>query len=275
MKKRDKKTIIYSDPVNDEFSGVGPRPKITVGKNYPYIRRGPIYRFFRFIVYKIIMLPVAHLYCFFKFRVKFVGREKIVPYKKSGMFIYGNHTQIPGDAFIPNVLLSPHDAYFVVNPDNVALRGTRMFMTMVGAIPTPTEIGGFGPFGKAIEQRISEGAAVVIFPEAHIWPYYVGIRPFASTSFRYPAKSGSPVFSLTVTYRRGRTGRPRVVAYVDGPFFAEGSVREAQEALREAVYSAMCSRAETPDNYEFVVYKPACGTDAGEGTEGTSSSEWI
>lgn len=33
-------------------------------------------------------------------------------------------------------------------------------------------------FLDAIRTRIEEGSFIMVYPEAHIWPYYTGIRDF-------------------------------------------------------------------------------------------------
>lgn len=251
-----RKIIYYTDPINDEFSGVGPRRKIRIDEKFPYIRKSPLWRAAAFFVYRIVMIPFAYLYCRIRFRLKIVGKEKWKAFRKNGFYLYGNHTQIPGDAFIHNMIAYPKDAYVIVNPDNIALKGTKNLLMMMGAIPTPTVLSGYKPFSETIQKRISDGHCVVIYPEAHIWPYYTGIRPFPATSFRYPALDGAPVFTFTVTYRRSKAGKPRIIAYVDGPFTARGeTIRQKQDDLRNQAYDAMCARANHPDNYAFYTYE--------------------
>ncbi|MGN1095125.1 MAG: hypothetical protein ACI4QR_01920, partial [Eubacteriales bacterium] len=76
-----------------------------------------------------------------------------------------------------------------------------------------------------------------------------------STSFRYPAKDGKPVFTFTVTYRCSRRGKPRIVTYVDGPFESHAeNARAREKELRNAAYDTMCKRAYTEENYTFVEY---------------------
>lgn len=250
-----KKVVYYSDPLNDEFSGVGKRREIEVGGDYPYIRKNIFYRIAAFIVYRIFVTPFAYIFCKLKFGIKIEGREKIKAFKKSGYYMYGNHTQIPGDGFIPNLITFPQRTYIIVCPDNVALRGTGTIMMMLGALPTPTNLKGFAAFEKAIAKRIEEKSAIVIYPEAHIWPYHTGIRKFSSTSFRYPAKDRKPVFAFTVTYRCSKHGHPRIVVYVDGPFYSdEQNARLREKELCKKVYDAMCERAYTDENYTFIEY---------------------
>lgn len=253
---KEKKIIYYTDELNDDFAGVGERRKIEIDEHYPYIRKNIFYKAAKFIVYRVFVTPFAFLFCKAKFGMKIVGKEKYKPFKKDGSYLYGNHTQIPGDGFIPNVITFPQTTHIIVNPDNVALKGTQNIMMMLGALPTPTTLRGFASFEKALAEHISQNRAIVIYPEAHIWPYYTGIRPFPSTSFRYPAKDKKPVFAFTVTYRCSKRGRPRIVVYVDGPFQSDKeSVREREKELREMVYCAMCERANTSENYAFTEYR--------------------
>ena len=169
MKKR---VVYYTDPLNDDFSGVGERHKVEIGGNYPYIRKNIFYKIAAFIVYRVFVTPFAYFFCKLKFRIKIEGRDKLKPFKKDGFYMYGNHTQIPGDGFIPNIITFPQKTHIIVSPDNVALRGTRTLMMMLGAMPTPTNLKGFGAFEKAIAPRsthlaVLHGNKTVCF---HIFP---------------------------------------------------------------------------------------------------------
>ena len=96
----------------------------------------------------------------------------------------------------------------------------------------------------------------MIYPEAHIWPFYTKIRPFKDTSFRYPVQQKLPVFSLTNTYqRKGKKKRPQMVTYIDGPFYPDQSlpVKEQKTLLRDQVYHTMVERAEN-SNMEMIQY---------------------
>ena len=86
----------------------------------------------------------------------------------------------------------------------------------------------------------------MIYPEAHIWPFYTDIRPFKDTSFRYPIQHNLPVFSMTNTYQKRRfSSKPKMVTYIDGPFYADTSlpVRQQKKMLPDLVYETMKKRA--------------------------------
>lgn len=252
-------TVYYSDPVNDEFSGIT-RPEIKIGKDFPFIRNGFLFRFFKFFVYSVFVRPFAFLYCKIKFKMKLVGAEKLRK-EKNGYFLFGNHTQVPGDGFIPNVVTYPKETHVVVNSDNLALKGTRALMQMLGALPVPTELSGFSGFQSALAEHIKKRRAVVIYPEAHIWPYASVIRPFSAASFSYPVKLGAPSYCFTVTYQKSKRGKPVITVYVDGPFFGNGEKpKEKQQNLRDRIFEAMAERAAGKGNYAFVKYLPREGT---------------
>lgn len=248
-------TVIWRDE-NEEHSGLI-RPAIRVDAEFPYVHKNLLWRACAAFVYRCVMKPFAFLFCKLRYRHSVKNRRVLRGMRRSGCFVYGNHTLMAGDAFIPNLVLSPKRTYVVVNPENLSAPGTRNFLQMNGAIPTPTALSGYRPFLEALEKRTVQRAAVVIYPEAHIWPYYTGIRPFSAMSFAYPVRFDEPVFCFTNTFHRRRlTTLPRVTTYVDGPFYPDRSLppREQAQDLRDRVYAAMCRRAALSD-YAPITYR--------------------
>lgn len=94
----------------------------------------------------------------------------------------------------------------------------------------------------------------MIYPEAHIWPYYTDIRNFKPDSFMYPVENNKPVFCFTNVYKKRKfSKRPKVVTYVDGPFYPydDLSKRENMEMLRDNVYNAMKKRIVSNPVYKY------------------------
>ena len=159
------------------------------------------------------------------------------------------------DAFTPSLAAFPRRPFVLVHPDAVAVPGLRQVVRALGGIPVPTDIRNLGRFhGELL--KLSPGNCVVIYPEAHIWPCYTGVRPFRDSSFRYPVETGQPVFAFTVTYRRHLIlPLPRTVVYIDGPFFPDSALtlRQNQRKLRDEVYNAMCRRSQK-SNFRYHEY---------------------
>lgn len=247
------KSYFYSDELNDDFAFANVKNQKFIDDDYKYINKNIFFRFFEFFVYRVIMYNVAWFWCKLR-HTKYVNR-KVLRHVKGGYFLYGNHTQIPNDAYIPNILGFPKKSYIIVNPDAVSFKGFEWFIKMSGALPVPSNISGLKNFQNAIYERVIDHP-IVIFPEAHIWPYYTKIRPFKSTSFKYPIKSCKPSFSFTTTYQKRRfSKKPKITVYVDGPFYPNPNLskKDMEIDLRNQIYEKMVERSKL-STYEYYNY---------------------
>ncbi len=242
----------YEDEIETEFSGII-RKNVIVDKNFKFIHKNPLWIFAEFISYRFFVYPVAYLYAKIHFRQKIVGKKKLKGFK-GRYFMYGNHTQVPGDGFLPPVIMFPRKNYDLVSPENIAVKGTKNILMMLGAIPIPNDIHAIKKFEEAIKYRINHKHPICIYPEAHIWPYYTKIRNFKSVSFRYPVKLDVPTFCFTNTYqKRKHSSKAKMTTYIDGPFYPnkELSFKEQIEDLRNKVYETMVERSKN-SNYEYI-----------------------
>ncbi len=248
-KKTKPRVIEYRDERNDEFSTAVITPRRIDG-TYRYDRADGWRKPIHFFWYRIIATPLSFLYLKLKFHHKIVGRKLLKQARKQGAFFYGNHTQIIGDALIPSFVSFPTDAYVIVHANNVSMPILGRITPWIGALPLPDDKEAARHFMAIIEKRIRQKKSVFIYPEAHIWPYYTGIRPFSDDSFSYPIKYGTPVFCFTNTYQKRRHSHsPRLVTYVDGPFYPDGSLplRQKRKDLRDRVYTCMVERSHLSD----------------------------
>ncbi len=262
--------MYYSDEVHEDFARthINPRP---LKSNFKYHTRNPLVRARTFFIYRIIATPVVHLWMRVIRGVRYVNKKCMKGYKNRGCFIYGNHTGFVTDAFNPTVLAFPRPAKTMVMEDATSIKGLRWLLMDLGALPIPSDIHLMGAFNAEIERSISKKNWVAIYPEAHIWPYYTGVRNFPAVSFRYPVKLGAPVFSYTVTFSKSKFFKcPKITVYVDGPFLPDTSLplKQAQHKLRDEVYSAMKTRADEHSTYKYkydYVYRPASQTEDAAG----------
>ncbi len=242
-------TIYYSDPLHDEFSTMEIHAD-HIGKDYRYIRNNGFWgKVAHFFVFRVIATPLAKLYLKIKFRHEIVGKWKLKAYKKNAIFLYGNHTQIIGDALMPAFMVFPRSINVIVHPNNCFIPGIGKYVPLLGGLPLPGDKEAKANFDKAIELRVKQQKPIFIYPEAHLWPYYTGIRPFVSDSFIYPVYYGAPVFCFTNTYHKRGKDKVRIRTYIDGPFFPNFELpgKQAQEDLRNRVYNQMCERASLSD----------------------------
>ena len=239
------KVIYYSDELNDDFASNNIREPV-IDEKYRYGNSSFLWKLNQFFFYRVIITPIAFVLLKLLYHYKIVNGDVLKKYKDNGCFVYGNHTNGFGDALIPTFLSFPKRAYLIVNPASVNVPLLGDSTKFLGAIPLPGTPKAARNYVKTLKLRISEKAPIFIYPEAHIWPYYTKIRPFVDFSFRYPVQAKVPAFSFTTTYqKRFLSPIPKMVVYVDGPFYPDENLTYQQQKtdLRNKVYNAMCERS--------------------------------
>ena len=235
----------YYERESDDFDNT---KSASVGAAWHYDDRAPMRRALRAVCYFGIAAPIAFTYSKIVKRERFIGKEKLTATKGRGIFVYSNHTCAAGDAFTPNVFLLPRVSDIVVSAKNLSLPVLGKLVPHLGGIPVPTERSGLKPFTERIGSSIGRGRAVVIYPEAHLWEGFGGIRPFSDTSFTYPVRLDAPCYALTRVYRRrGRSYASYM--YLDGPFYPDSNLdaAKARKKLCREIRAAMEARAATSD----------------------------
>lgn len=222
--------------------------------DYVFVREEKSWKRTAAVIYPIFRLA-GSVYVRAHLRAKVRGAEKIRK-EQSGAFLYANHTQPVGDVFLPAMIAGKKHIYTVANPVNLDVPVLGHFLPMLGIIPIPGKISHMKNFLRAIQTRLSQGAVVVVYPEAHVWPYYTKIRPFSDSSFRFPVENHAPVYVLTNTYQKCRFGPwPKMTSFVDGPFLPDETLskKERREKLCREVYDCMVDRSRASD-YEYIRY---------------------
>ncbi len=255
MLNNDKKVIYYKDELNDEFAGdsIKARP---IDEAYWYGDSSLFFKVMRLFWYRIFAFPLAVFYMKVKYHHKIVNRSLIYPYKNKSIFVYANHTNNIADALIPSLVSFPHSTYVVVNANNVSMPLLGKITPYLGALPLPDNLAATKNFMNTIKLRVGQNSSIMIYPEAHIWPFYTKIRPFTDLSFRYPIQHECPTFCFTNTYqKRPFSKTPKIVTYIDGPFFPDENLgrKEKQADLRNKVYEKMTERS-LNNNVELIKY---------------------
>ena len=250
-----RKEFVYEDENYDFFTSS--KDDFVLDKNFKYIHTNIFYKAFSFVAYRLIMTPIAFFHTKLRYHHKVVNRKALKACKKEGYFMYGNHTLMGGDAFIPSLLAFPKDVFVVVNRANIASKWSRTFILMNGALPIPSSLKGMKNFYDAISYLIAKKKVIQIYPEAHIWPFYTKIRDYDKVSFRYPCSLGAPVYAFTNTFtKRKFSSFPKVTTYIDGPFYPdmEMELKEREEKLHSQVINAMKEKSKF-STYEVHTYK--------------------
>lgn len=259
---KPKKTIYYEDPLNDDFVGRSFKYK-PLSKKFRFYHWDPIYWIIQETLYYVIAVPILWLVAKIFYGYRIVGKRKLKKAKigRKGYFIYGNHTS-KADAFIPALgVASPRHPRIVCADNAMAYKVLNPLLMMLGALPLPSYPEQREPFFEAIKKHYQRGNPIIIFPEAHIWPYCSRIRPFGDASFSYPAQLGAPVFAICTTFEERKIFKfihPKMVVHISDPIYPDMRLplSERTHALRQAVYDYMEDTSASLDNVEYYRYLP-------------------
>lgn len=256
MKKNNKRIQYYKDLKNDDFSGTHIKVK-PLSEKYKYLHKNPFWHIAANFIYFIIAKPLFLFITTFICHQKYANKKVMKDAKKTGAIVYGNHTTLLADAFVPNLIFPFRRNYIVVSPETLSIRGIKTLLAMLGAMPLTEKISLKKKFIKAMRHHLDKKKLITIYPEAHIWPFYTKIRPFDETSFKYAAINNKPVFALTNCYQKRKLGKkPKIVTYFDGPYYPKPELNTKENAhyLRDLVYKAMVDRAEKYSTYSYIEY---------------------
>ncbi|MDE7384256.1 MAG: 1-acyl-sn-glycerol-3-phosphate acyltransferase [Anaeroplasmataceae bacterium] len=256
MKNNKKRIQYYKDLKNDDFSGTHITVK-PLNDKYKYLHKNPLWHIPANFVYFVIAKPLFWLITKLVCHQRYANKKLLRQAKKTGAIIYGNHTTLLADAFVPNLVFSFRRNYIVVSPETLSIKGIKTLLSYLGAMPLTEKMSLKKKFLKALEHHLNKKKLITIYPEAHIWPYYTKIRPFDDTSFKYAALFDKPVFALTNCYQKRKFGKkPKIITYFDGPFYPkpEFNTKDNASYLRDLVYKAMVDRAEKYSTYAYIEY---------------------
>lgn len=251
------KTVYYKDPLTDDFAGT----HITADKiddTYDFVPKNIFFKGGAFLL-RCIAMPIITFLLYVVYGVTVKNKKALKGLK--GCYLYGNHTGAY-DAFTPNVLSFPYaSTKIVVSPDAVSIKGLKTVVKLLGGIPVPSGIKGLREFSESLEYCNKKGYNITIYPEAHIWPYYVGVRPFSASSFRYPVKANAPVVAFFTAFQKPKGllkkfRRSKKIVYVSDIFYPDDTLpsKKAQEKLRNQVYTFMKETSRKYSDYEVIRY---------------------
>ena len=255
-----KGVIYYKDELNDDFNEVGlSRPSVPEG--YKYKRTNPVSNVFANILYYGLGVPIMWIACKFH-GIKVVNKKYLRRFRhKSGAFIYANHVSISDAWKYHAYVCLPKRVNIIGYSDALSLPGiVRYLVRCFGLLPLPlkTDLSNQRPFRDAVEWYVNDQKQfVLIFPEAHIWPYYTKIRNFLPNSFIYPVKAQAPVIPMVTVWRKSKLHKkPRQTVVIGKPIYPDPSLddKESVLELHERCLNQMKYIADSYMQYNYIRY---------------------
>lgn len=233
--------------------------EVGLPEGYEFIPKNPFTRLYSAILFRCFWV-FGQWYEKHYWQAKFHGREKLEQAKGQGYLIYANHTNPFHDVFGP-AIAADRRIFTIISPVNLKIPGIGKFLPMIGGLPLGKTKKEKQAFNDAVDQRLKQKKAIVIYPEAHVWPYATKIRKFPAgdKSFKYATRNNLPIFTMTTTYHKRKDKKhgdlPRMDIYLDGPFYPSKNQSEAENraVLAKQAYDSMVKYSHN-NTYEYYKY---------------------
>lgn len=258
---KSERVFYYTSEEDDPIKTSEQEKKQAVGlpDGYEFIPRHWWVRLYSSILFRIFWI-FGQWYERRYWQAKFYGRDKLKQARGKGYLIYANHTNPFHDVFGPAVA-ADRRIFTIISPVNLKIPGIGKFLPMIGGIPLGKTRDEKQAFNNAVDKRLRQKKVLVIYPEAHVWPYATKIRhfPAGGKSFKYAERNNLPIFTMTTTYHKRKDKKhgdlPRMDIYIDGPFYPEPdkSPTENQTILAKKAYDSMVKYSKK-NTYEYFKY---------------------
>ena len=259
---KKERVFYYENETDDPIKTDEQEKKVEVGlpEGYEFIPKNLFVKIYSAILFRIFWI-FGVWYERYYWQAKFYGREKLKQAKGKGYVIYANHTNPFHDVFGPAVA-ADRRIFTIVSPVNLKVPGIGKFLPYIGALPLGKSIAEKKAFNDAVDTRLKQKKVLVVYPEAHVWPYATKIREFPAgdKSFKYATRNNLPIYTMTTTYHKRKNRKkgdlPRMDIYLDGPFWPDAKKTEEQNKakLAKEAYDSMVKYSKK-NTYEYFKYQ--------------------
>ncbi len=259
---KSERVFYYASEEDDPIKTDEQEKKVEVGlpEGYEFIPKHWWMRVWSAILYRVFWV-FGQWYERRYWGVKVYGREKLKQARGVGYVIYANHTNPFHDVFGPAVA-ADRRIFTIISPVNLKVPGIGPMLPLIGGLPLGKSRDEKRAFNEAVDKRLAQKKCLVVYPEAHVWPYYTGVRKFPAgdRSFKYAVRNGVPVFTMTTTYHKRKNKKrgdlPRMDVYLDGPWWPDETKPEEENRadLASKAYDSMVKYSKK-STYEYFKYK--------------------
>lgn len=258
----EERVFYYASEEDDPIKTDEQEKKVEVGlpEGYEFIPKNPFVKLYSAVLFRVFKL-FGQYYERGYWQVKIHGREKLKKAKGKGYVMYANHTNPFHDVFGP-AIAADRRIFTIISPVNLKIPGIGKTLPYIGGLPLGKTKEEKQAFNDAVDKRLAQKNCLVIYPEAHVWPYATKIRKFPAgdKSFKYAARNNLPIFTMTTTYHKRKDKKrgdlPRMDIYIDGPFWPDSAKSEDENRakLAKKAYDSMVKYSKK-NSYEYFQYR--------------------
>lgn len=249
-------TIYWKDEINDDFdSTITKRPG--VDKDYQYVYKNKSHWFITNFLYYGIVKPILGTWCYFH-GIRTRNKKNLKLVKDTGAVIYANHVALADCIKYPCICKNKVDVIGYSDALTIPVIGKHLRGLGFLPLPNKEDKHNFQKMMEAIKYLLKERHHfLLIFPEAHIWPYYTEIRNYKDNAFIYPSLFNVPVVPIVTTWKkRWLRKKPRQLVIFGNPIYPKenNSIAENKAYLREECYKQMIAMAHSYEQQQYIQY---------------------
>ncbi|HOF43194.1 MAG TPA: glycosyltransferase [Bacilli bacterium] len=163
-----------------------------------HIKPGKIKRFFSFLLYYLVVIPIFGIY-FRLIRGLRIKNRKEMKKLKTGAVIVTNHVH-KLDSVMSGIAMLPKKPIFTSLPQNFEIKVAGHLVSALGASPIPTTPLQTRVFLYEAKQQLLNKRFIHVFPEGHLIPMDRTIRDFKKGAFILAEEAKVPVVPLRINY---------------------------------------------------------------------------
>lgn len=169
----------------------------------PLMSRNPVWRFFQFVLYFCIVIPILKVFLTLIFGLKLENRSVFRSLKGQGYVIVCNHVH-PMDCTFIGLAAFPRHVIFTSQEETFYIRGLGTLLRLLNCVPVLNGVKGLRVFLDSMESELKKGRVVAVYPEGEIHVCCDHLRKFSDGAFTIATKADVPVVPVVITPRERR-----------------------------------------------------------------------
>lgn len=215
----------------------------------PLFPANPFFRFFSFLFYEIVALPLLYANGKAVLGLSVRGRKNLRALRGKGAVFVCNHVHTLDCTFVA-MLAAPRKVAFTAAAPNFGRNIVGFLVRSLGAVPVPPPDSSpctVCRFVRQTARAVRSGRLVCVYPEGELIPYCPELREFRDGAFLIAALASAPVVPIMITSRE-RKGlwrflkrRPCLTVTAGRPMepVFEGTLRDTARELSGRVRAVM------------------------------------
>jgi len=213
--------------------------KVKFDESYPFRPRNIFFRIWA-AIFRAVAIAVFNPFMVLKYKMTTTGGKTLKKLRKKGFIVTVNHVHMFDDLSIGTNLFCWRKIYFTTLDRNIKRPMIGFFLRSLGGIPIPANsISGMKKFNEDVSYLLKHNKPVLYNPEAALWPYYRGVRPFKRGAFSMAVKNDVPVVPMAITFKRKQKRNGKFKYKL---FFTIGDAIEIDKTLDEKAASEKMMR---------------------------------